>query len=339
MASTAVVAGTLLALAFLSAPPPAVRAGDGPRPGAKAQASGPDDQPDFVAQIKRTLKRQHDRMIDLASQLIESADGPEDLEAQLPAQSIKIESAKASLESAVLRRELAEIALKEYEEAISAQEKSDLETELELARGDLASAGPQIQLAQDRFAQLQKTRTGSTADVIEEMRSSAGVRSAEFKQKKAGFAIDQAEGKLKILLEYDKPKRVKELQSAVKTAKSDELANRATWDLEQSRLGRLQKAINERDLPERKARDLLDRQALASLDRAIPIEEKLRLKLEQLIKDGKSDDPLRREIQDLTTQLQALVDQAEIARSTVQFDMMKTRIHASPKRRPSFNRK
>jgi len=324
----------LLALALISAPPQAVRGGDDPRSGQKVQAPNAGDQSGFAAEIKRTLKKQHDRMTDLANQLIGGPDVSEDLDGQLAVQQIKIESAKASLQIAVLTREVAEIALIEHEQGIFVQEKAATEAELKLARSDMERARPQIQIAKDRLVQIKQTSQGSTSDIANEFRFNDQVVIAELEVTNAGFAIEQAESKLKVLLEYTKPKRVNELRSNVEKARSDELAKRATWSLEQSRLQALQRMIDGRAPGARgkKARDLLDRQALVSLDRAIPIEEQIRTKLELLTKSGRPDDPLRNEIQDLTNQLQALVDQAEIERSGARFDKLKTRIHAAANR-------
>jgi len=324
----------LLALALISAPPQAVRGGDDPRSGQKALAGDPSSESGFAAEIRQALKKQHDRMIELANQLIGCAGVSEDLEGQLTIQQTKIESAKASLQSAALTREAAEMALIEYEQGIFVQEKAATEAELTLARSDLERAQRQIQIAKDRLAQTSKQAASSTSDLAIGFRLSDQVFIAELEANKAELAIGQAKSKLKVLLEFTRVQRVEQLRSTVETAKSDELAKRATWSLEQGKLRRLQREIAGRapGAREKKARDLLDREALVSLDRAIPIDEQIRTRLEQLTKSGKADDPLRKEIQGLTNQLQALVDQAETARSAARFDKLKTRIHAAANR-------
>jgi len=338
VACAAVGAVMLLALAFISAPPTMVRAGDDGPSGQKVQAPDPANQSGFAAEIKRALTRLHDRMIDLANQLIGSPDVPEDLEGQRAIQQIKIESAKANLQNAQLKREVAQIAVNEYEQGIFVQEKAIAEEELKLARSDLEKARQQIQQAKDRLVQIKQGSKGSTADIANEFRFSDQVVIAQLGEKRAGFAIEQAESKLKVLLEFTKDQRVKELRSEVEKARSVELAKQAEWEIEKSKVTWLQAASKrlERIAREGQARNLLDRQALASLDRAIPVEERLRIKLEQLTKNGKPDDPLRQEIEDLMNQLQALVDQAEIARSAAQFDRLKTRIHRAANRSTRF---
>jgi len=273
-------------------------------------------------------------MINLANQVIGSFDRPEDLEDQLAVQPIKLESAKASLQSAVLTREVAEIASKEYVLGISVQEKATTEAEIKLARSDLEKARRQIQIAKDRLVRASNQAARSTSDIAIEFRLSDQVAIADLEAKKAEFAVEPAESKLTVLPEFKKVQRMKELRSHVERARSDELAKRATWSLEEGKLKAMQREIDGRvpGARDKRARPPLDRQTLGLLDRAIPIQEQIRTKLEQLTKNGKPDDPLRKEIQDLTNRLQALVDQAEIERSGARFDRLKTRIHAAANR-------
>ncbi|MFI5458399.1 MAG: hypothetical protein ACHRXM_23460 [Isosphaerales bacterium] len=325
----AVGAFMLLAVACISAPPTVVRAVDEPRPGQKVQVADPANQSGVVTELKRALTRQHDRMIDLANQLIGRSHGLDNLNDQLVNQQIKTEAAKANFSNGELTREVAEIAVVEYEQGIFLQDRATVEGELRLAKSDLERARDSIEIAKDRLAKIKQASTGSTSDIANEFTFADILANAERRLPRSELAIRQAESKLKLLVEYTKPKRVMELRSEVEQARSDELAKRVGQELEKSRLKGLQAAIKERDRSARgrKAWELLDRQALAALDRAIPIEEHVRTKLEQLIKNGKPDDPLRKEIQDLTNQLQALVDQAESDRSAARFDELKTGIH------------
>ncbi len=67
--------------------------------------------------------------------------------------------------------------------------------------------------------------------------------SEELTLKKARFALEQAQSKKKVLVEYTKAKTIKELQSEVEKARSDELAKKATWELEDSKEKKLEKQI------------------------------------------------------------------------------------------------
>jgi len=325
----AAVATLILTIALVSAQSKPARAGGGLQASSNVQAPVPAGQSAFAAEIGLTLKKQHGRMINLANQLIGRSDGLHKLEDQLVNQQITVASAKAIFSNAELTRTVAEIAVIEYEEGIFLQDRAVAEAVLKLAQSDLERARDSIEIAKDRLAKIKQASKGSTSDIVNEFAFADILMNAERRLPRSELAVRQAEAKLKMLVEYTKPKRVKELRSEVETARSDELAKRAGQELEKSRLKGLQAAIKERDRAarERQARELLDRQALAALDRAIPIEEQIRTKLEQLIKNGKPDDPLRKEIQDLTNQLQALVDQAESDRSAARFDEIKVRIH------------
>jgi len=308
----------LLALGFLSSPPKAVQARDNPRSSPKVQAPDPANPSGFVAQIRRTLKELHDRMINLANQLIESAEVPDDLEGHLAVQPMKIESAKASLKGAEIAREAAEIALAEFDKGIIVQEEASADEELKLARRDLERLRRRMPQSKERRLLIEQASKGANIAV-------APLVIAELEEKKAGFLAEEAESKRKVLIEYTKPRQIKQLRSEVEKARSDEAAKRVTWQIEQSKLKRMQQMIKARELAASatKARNPHDRQALAALDRAIPVQKQLRAKLEQLAKAGKPDDPLRQEIQSLTNQLQALVDQAEIERTAALFDKIR----------------
>lgn len=62
-----------------------------------------------------------------------------------------------------------------------------------------------------------------------------GLVSAELVLKRCEFALEQAQSKRKVLVEYTKPKTLKELRSAVEKARSDELAKQAAWELEKAK--------------------------------------------------------------------------------------------------------
>ena len=85
--------------------------------------------------------------------------------------------------------------------------------------------------------------------------------SEELTLKKARFALEQAQSKKKVLVDYTKDKTIKELESEVEKAHSDELAKKATWELEASKEKKLEKQIADCDDqgPQRRARRLRQR--------------------------------------------------------------------------------
>ncbi len=53
--------------------------------------------------------------------------------------------------------------------------------------------------------------------------------SEELNLKKAKFTLEQSQSKRKVLVDYTRGKTIKELQSEVEKARSDELAKKATY--------------------------------------------------------------------------------------------------------------
>jgi HlyD family secretion protein len=151
------------------------------------------------------------------------------LKDSLTNQRITTESAKANFGNATLTREVAEIAVIEYEEGIFTQDLATVEGEIKLAESDLSRAEDRVEWAQRMF----KKGYVSLAQKVSE----------ELALKKAVFALEQAQSKKKVLVEYTKNKTIKELKSEVEKARSDELAKKATHELESGKEKKLEKQI------------------------------------------------------------------------------------------------
>jgi hypothetical protein len=284
--------------------------------------------PDFAAKIRWTLKQQQDRMVQLANQVLRQSDGRDKLRDQFIDEQILRESAKANFSNAKLSREVAEIAMAEYKEGIFVQDKATAEGAVALAQSDLNRARDSIVIAKDQLARIKRASQGSSSDIAIERTFADLLDIAERSLPKSELALAQAESKLKNLVEFTGPKTIKELQSEVKKARSDELEKQAAWQLAESKLKRLDRARQTRDLAarDRQAQQSLRDHARDSLDRAIAIEAQLRSQLDQFAKDGKGDDRLRNKIRDLSQQLEDLIDQAEADQSAARFDQVKERI-------------
>src|SRR5271166_266241 len=144
-------------------------------------------------------------------------------------QKIATQGAEASFQNAKLTREVAEIAVKEYEEGIFLQDKATAEGEFKLAESDLARAADRVDWATRMY---EKGYVSKAQKVSEELNF-----------QKAKFALEQAESKLHVLLEYTKGKTIKELRSEVEKARSDELAKEQTYSLEKTKEAKLVKQI------------------------------------------------------------------------------------------------
>jgi HlyD family secretion protein len=148
---------------------------------------------------------------------------------QLVNQQITTKSAAANYENARLTREVAEIAVKEYVEGIYLQDLQTVEGEIKLAESDLSRSEDRLDWARRMYDK------GYV--------SLATKNSEELTLKKARFALEQAQSKKNVLTQYTRPKTIKELQSEVEKTRSDELAKKATMELEVSKEKKLERQI------------------------------------------------------------------------------------------------
>jgi hypothetical protein len=114
---------------------------------------------------------------------------------------------QSNYEIAKLTRELAGIAVEEYEEVNYPR--------------DLATVGAEIKLAESDLARSE----------------------VKLNRKKAQFSLEQAQSKRDVLIKYTKGKTIKELESAVEKARLDELAKEAAWDLEKAKETELERQL------------------------------------------------------------------------------------------------
>ena len=151
------------------------------------------------------------------------------LKDSLTNQKITTESAKANFANATLTREVAEIAVREYVEGIYKQDLATVEGEIKLAESELSRAEDRVDWAQRMY--------------LKGYVSLAQKVSEDLALKKARFALEQAQSKKKVLVDYTRDKTIKELESDVKKALSDELAKKATLELETGKEKKLERQI------------------------------------------------------------------------------------------------
>jgi RND family efflux transporter MFP subunit len=151
------------------------------------------------------------------------------LKDQLVNQRITTKSAEANFLNARLTREVAEIAVREYKEGVFVQDKQTVDGEIKLAESDRVRAEDRLDWADRMF----KKGYVSKATLVSE----------QLNFEKAKYTLEQAQSKKNVLLKYTYEKTVKELESDVKKAHSDELAKQATHELEKSKEDKLEKQI------------------------------------------------------------------------------------------------
>ena len=118
----------------------------------------------------------------------------------------------------------------EYVEGIYKQDLATVEGEIKLAESELSRSADRVDWAQRMF--------------LKGYVSLAQKVSEDLALKKARFALEQAQSKKKVLVDYTRDKTIKELESDVKKALSDELAKKATHELEAGKEKKLVRQID-----------------------------------------------------------------------------------------------
>ena len=151
------------------------------------------------------------------------------LRVELVKQDIVAKGAEATYQNAKLTREVAEVAVVEYEKGIFQQG-------LETVQGEIALAQANLKRAEDRV---------DWADKMEKkgFLSRDQLTSERLSLQKAKFALEQAQTKKNVLEKYTHGKTVKELKSEIEKARAEELTKELTWQLEKSKKGILLEQI------------------------------------------------------------------------------------------------
>ena len=317
----ALVSGCVL-VALLTVQAGASRAGTEPRRQSTPQAQTAPPTSRFVADSRVTLKQLHEKLTGLATQALAGLDTTEPSADEIASQALRVETAKVGLQRATLSREVAEIALKEYQEGVSHRKRGPANQCWKWPGRTWKVADRAVPEARQRYARFKKVKTGSAADLAREWQREAGETVAQLQRKKAQFAVEQAQSKLKVLIEYQHPRDVKNLKANVEKARSHELARQATLELEQSKLKKLER-MND---PARSRNLLSDdrKQIVELLVRAIPLEEQLSSRLDQTKADGQPAESVRIEITGLTRELQEIVDRAHDAGTAAAMGRLKS---------------
>jgi HlyD family secretion protein len=154
---------------------------------------------------------------------------PTRIKDRLAAQKTKTRAAEAAFHNARLAREVAEIAVSEYTEGIH---KADMETVL----GELKLAAAQLNRAIDRVEWASRMHSKGYV-------SKAQVSAEDSALQKASYDVEQAVTKRGVLQKYTKEKVTKQLTIDVEKARADELARKATWELETEKTKRLERDV------------------------------------------------------------------------------------------------
>jgi RNA polymerase sigma factor (sigma-70 family) len=138
-------------------------------------------------------------------------------------------AAASNYQTAQMARELAELAVVEYREGLFVHELQEIETQIKAAELELAIAEEACD----------KSREMANKNMI----SQKQMKIAELGLQKARFALELAQSRRKLLVDYTKHKRLKELDLAVAKDRSDELVKKANAEQVTSRARQLEEQI------------------------------------------------------------------------------------------------
>jgi hypothetical protein len=323
-----VVVVTAAAFALVSAGGTARPARGEPGNGATEERPSPAGQVDSARDARRMLRDFDERLLSLASWLREESEAVQRLKDQLVDQQMNVNQAKARYMNAVLQREIAEIAVKEYTMGISVQELQTAEGEIALAKIELDRARDRLEVMKDRQARIKGLADENSASGLAMNYSCEDqVASATLFVEKCKYALEGDQSKKKVLVEYSKEKRTRELESDVKKALSDELGKHAAWDLEQAKLEKIRKAMKDAKFPTN-----AHNRIRTFLDRSAPIEEQLHARLGPVATGSDRNDGLRKEVVAQLSDLGDMIEEAEAARAAEQFARLKEWLRGSDSR-------
>jgi hypothetical protein len=274
----------------------------------------------FVAEVERRLKVCHERVAAVGATELAGIDEGSRIRDTLTNQQIATKSADANYRNATLAREIAEIAVREYEEGIFKQDDATLQGEVKLAESEAARAQDAVEFAKLRLAKIKEVSTGTAADVAVEYSYEDNALNAQRREPKARLAMEQAQFKLKLLREYTKPRTIKQLQAEVEKLRADEFAKKAVWESEKSKDRRLEERIASTARSESAAR------GLDALNRAFGIDEKIRVETGKIAKNGAIDQALAKIIAGLLDEFEGVVDQVEAEAAAARVDRLKAAI-------------
>ena len=149
------------------------------------------------------------------------------LKDSLTNQQITVKAAEANFKNAKLEREAAETDVRDYAGDLFPREQREAEGELRVAEAELEFAEEQLKLHKDY---------GSPQDRERKERELAVARAKLTKEKAAN--------RLHLLEHYTKRKRTTELRDRLVSARSNELAKGAVWELERNRERKLEAQIS-----------------------------------------------------------------------------------------------
>lgn len=297
----AIAAAAVVGLGLVQAPASPARGGQDPAAnGTKAKSH--EDAAAAIARIRRAVTDADRRLVALSAAVVDDPAAPRALEDAVNQLRIDLIQAEGRLDHATRRREIAEMAKKEFVEATFPHDATQIEGELRIAQAENVRANA---LLKDAGTEVEKA-------------------TAELELKKSEMLLEAYGQKKEVLNKYTKEFVTKNLESDLKKAHSEELSATAELELTREKLARAEKAA----AAGRPAEGASVR-ILALIEQALPIEEKLQGGLAQARKDGGLGESQIRELRGWSNELTALIDEAEAVHSADELARVKPQLKKS----------
>jgi multidrug efflux pump subunit AcrA (membrane-fusion protein) len=169
---------------------------------------------------------------------------------QLVNQEIAEQRAAAAYRNAKLAREVAEIAVTEYEQGVYKQEQYALKSQIAGAEAAIEKAADRLERtrqARDAMKEAAKDAAGkrakSPADILAELDIVDRLETAEGTVATERKALEISKSKLEVLEKYTREKMTKSLKVEAERKRTDELARNEAWTLEKSKAEKLRRQI------------------------------------------------------------------------------------------------
>jgi uncharacterized small protein (DUF1192 family) len=268
----------------------------------RTKRNAPPSTPDFPS--RREALRARARRLSVAG--LARLDEIEQFEDEWSDQKLVTQKAEASYDQAHRELELAERALKEYQESTFPQERAAADSEVTLAENEARLAAAQLDL--HRRGKGSEAQEAIAFDEVAVLRTKA--------------TVEQAKAKRATLIDYTNPRRVAELTKEIARTKAEARAKKSSLDLERVDEAKLERQSKEQGLT------ASEQEAFRLLDMA----QGLLARLESI-----ADSSARRsEGESLTGELSAILDRAERewqrsenARSAAESEAGRHRVHAA----------
>lgn len=298
----AIAAAAVVGLGLVQAPASSARGGQDPAAGT---AKPHEDTAAAIARIRRAVTEADRRLVALSAAVVDDPTASKALDDAVDRLRIELIQAEGRLDHAMHRRQIAELARKEFVEATFPHDATQIESELRVAQAENVRA---TALAKEAKTEIEKAV-------------------AELELKKSEMTLEVSEQKKLVLNRYTKEKVTRDREADLKDAHSEELRAKAELDLARGKLARAEKAA-----AAGRPTDSATARILALIEQALPIEEKLQAGLARSRKDGGLGESQVREMRGWSDDLAALIDEAEAVRAADALARVKPQLKKTARR-------